>query len=343
MVWDMSDFRYDEYLRAIYDGDMPEFLLAYLETPEMQRLRDIGLLCGSDYTKLYDNRFYYSRYDHSLAAALLVWRFTKDMRPTLATLFHDISSPIFSHCVDYMNGDALTQESTEAPTGEILRRSPEIMTRLRRDGIDVSAVEDYHIYPIADNEHPRLSADRLENTISTAMAQHGCWTIAQVADMLNDLTIREDEFCFRTPETASFYAQGTAAVYAEFQTDKNKLFMQLLGDILKMSLNEGLFTMDELYRLTEQEAMARIEEQGSARLKAVWRAFQGLDRVYASVYKMAGKYCVSIDAKRRYIDPLCLVDGVPMRVSTVCPEAKAAIEELLAMRSAAFAYVDFDI
>ena len=41
------------------------------------------------------------------------YKLTKDKKATLAGLFHDIATPSFKHCVDFLNGDYMTQESTE--------------------------------------------------------------------------------------------------------------------------------------------------------------------------------------------------------------------------------------
>ncbi len=58
--------------------DYPAFLTPYLELPLLTRLKGIGLLCGTDWTRLYHNRFYYSRFDHSLGVALIIWHFNHD-------------------------------------------------------------------------------------------------------------------------------------------------------------------------------------------------------------------------------------------------------------------------
>lgn len=53
----------------------------------------------------------------------------------------------------------MTQESTEDLTTEIISNSSEIMSLLKRDNIKLEEVNDYHKYPIADNDTPMLSAD----------------------------------------------------------------------------------------------------------------------------------------------------------------------------------------
>ena len=124
--------------------------------------------CGCEYTSFpmfvgLDN---YSRYKHSVGCALIVWHFTQDRRQTIAALLHDIATPTFAHVVDFLNGDHLKQESTENGTVNIIASSPEIMTRLKEWNIELEEVADYHVYPIADNDSPKLSADRLEYTLS---------------------------------------------------------------------------------------------------------------------------------------------------------------------------------
>ena len=73
----------------------PGFLLEAAETPEMRRLQSIGMNCGCEYTAfpLFQRlREPYSRFDHSVGVALIVWRFTSDVRQALAGLFHDIAT-----------------------------------------------------------------------------------------------------------------------------------------------------------------------------------------------------------------------------------------------------------
>ncbi len=63
----------------------------------------------------------------------------------------------------------MTQESTESLTTEIIKNSEKIMKLLKRDNIEIEEICDYHIYPIVDNDTPKLSADRLEYSLSNAL------------------------------------------------------------------------------------------------------------------------------------------------------------------------------
>ena len=71
--------------------------------------------------------------------------------------------------IDFVKNDYLVQESTEDETRQILLQDVGIMNQLLRDGISVDEVSDYHVYPLADNDSPRLSSDRLEYTLGNLL------------------------------------------------------------------------------------------------------------------------------------------------------------------------------
>ena len=110
---------YKKYQKEL--GDIPEFLNKYLNLDVMQRLKGVSLFCGMNYASpyMYDFSLNISRYDHSLNVALITWRLTHDKTQTLAALFHDVSTPVFSFVFDFMNGDYIEQESTEDKIREV--------------------------------------------------------------------------------------------------------------------------------------------------------------------------------------------------------------------------------
>ena len=101
---------------------IPEFLVQFANTPAMLRLKQVGMHCGCEYTcfPIFKHLECYSRYDHSIGVAMIIYHFTKDIKQSLAGLFHDIATPAFSHVIDFLNNDHLTQESTEDGTKEII-------------------------------------------------------------------------------------------------------------------------------------------------------------------------------------------------------------------------------
>ena len=261
-----ADYDISEYFNILCPrDDWPPFLDKYLKLPVLQRLAGVGLLCGTDWTPLYKNRFYYSRLDHSKGVALIVWHFTHDKAQTIAGLLHDISTPVFSHVSDFRKGDTLTQTATEEPTSRIIRGDAELDRLLAEDGLTAAQVEDYHIYPIADNEIPQLSADRLEYMFPSGMALDGSWTMEEIRRCYNDLTILKneegrDELGFRSLEVAELYCEHFCMIGHILQLNENKLTLQLLGQIMNMAEKAGLLSESDFMTLSEREVMERLDD-----------------------------------------------------------------------------------
>ncbi len=292
-------------LMALY-GEIPAFLRPFLETPELRRLRGVGMNCGCEYTDFPRFRGLpaYSRLRHSLGAALLVWRFTGDRAQTFAALFHDIATPVFAHSVDFLHGDYLRQESTEARTEEILRGSREIGRLLDELGIPLDAVTDYHRYPVADNDAPRLSADRLEYTLGNLCA-FGFASSEELARTLRDLRVSaapdgQTELAFSSAETALAFARGALRCSKVYVSDEDRYAMQMLAELLAGAIRRGVLEENDLFR-TEPEVIDKLCADGETEHE--WRRFRAMSRMLSGGDAPPERRRV-IPAKKRCIDPL---------------------------------------
>lgn len=300
----------DEY--KLYHPDIPDFLQRAALTPPMQRLKDVGMNCGCEYTSFprFDRCTRYSRYDHSLGAALIVWHFTASPAQALAGLFHDIATPAFAHVVDFLHGDHLRQESTEDGTTERIEGSPEIQTVLRSLGLKTQDVCDYHRYPIADNDSPRLSADRLEYTLGN-LVQFGFADLSTVKALYDDLTVgtNEDgapELTFRSEEKALAFAHGALRCSEVYVSDEDRYAMQMLAELLGGAIRKGILTEQALYS-TEPEVLSRLREDGEYAER--WEAFCAYREILTARQPGPDGDWRVIPAKKRRIDPLILGRG----------------------------------
>ena len=331
----------------ILSPEFPEWLLEYIETNEMQRLRGISMLCGVDYTKVFNVRYFYSNFEHSIGVALIIWNFTHDKKQTLAGLFHDIATPTFKHCIDFMNGDSETQESTEERTKQIIENSPQIVALLNRDGIKVEEVADYHIYPIADNDTPRLSADRFEYTFSCGLNFFRVWELDKVREVYNDVSIltNEDgivELGFNTKSICEEYIHIISKLWPEWISDKDRTVMQFFADIVKSMNVKGYLTVDDLYRLSEREVIDRILNCEDNYIKENFIKFQNATSVFGSDTPIEGKYCISVKSKRRYIIPLVKDGEKAERINNISDQAKKDIEEYWNIKHSKYTGFEFD-
>jgi len=351
-----QSFDIEEYYKILCP-EFPNFLKKYIELPIMQRLSGIGLLCGTDWTSLYKNRFFYSRLDHSVGVALIIWNFTKDKTQTIAGLLHDVSTTVFSHVSDFRKGDALTQTSTEEPTTKMILSDSALCKLLESDGIEPKDVVDYHIYPIADNEIPSLSADRLEYMYPSGLALDGSWSFEEIAKTYNDLIIlkneeNKEELGFKTIEMAELYCKKFCMIGHILQLNENKLSLQLLSQIMSKAVELDVLQEEDFMTLSESKIIEKIESfiskktlsMEEQKFATMYNTFRKMTKVEHTNQKLPEDeyFCVSLKVKQRYINPLVKVGSNSQqakRLSEVSDFANKLIKDFLEYEDTKFGCV----
>jgi len=307
----------------IYHGDIPRFILDFASTDAMARLKNIGMSCGLEYTSfpLYKACKPYTRFDHSVGVALIIWHFTLDMKQAVAGLFHDISTPVFAHVVDFLNHDHLQQESTEEETKEIISGSNQIQRLLTEYGLTVQDVCDYHRYPIADNDSPMLSADRLEYTLGNSV-NYRFRTLKEVQAYYEDLTIVSNELgaseiAFRSKELACAFTEAALLNSKVYVADADRFSMQFLADILRYALDHNILREEDLYS-TEPEVIARL--QSCTPTASLWKDLCGFSTTHRKNENPDLPRWISVPAKKRYVDPLVANHGRVTEISELLKE-----------------------
>lgn len=291
-------------LLDLYNENVPEHISHISSCDIFARLKGIGMNCGCEYTDLplFRDIAPYSRFDHSVGVSLIVWHFTKDLRASVAGLLHDISSPSFSHVIDFLNRDYLSQESTEAPTLDMIRSSDELVRILDGYGLAPEDVCDYHVFPVADNETPKLSADRLEYTLGNGL-NYGFTTERDVRRMYDDITVGTnedgiDELAFTDPAVASEFSRLALSCSKVYVSDQDRYAMQILSEIVAGALERGTISLEHLYE-PEDRLIGRLCSAEPSRME--WERFIRLSRVTESG---PGPWARMIVAKKRHINPL---------------------------------------
>ena len=329
-----------EYFK-ILEPNFPEWLNEYIETKELLSQKYISITCGTIYSDLFESKFFFSSLDHSIAVALIVWHFTHDKKQTIAGLFHDIATPAFKHCVDFLDGDYMNQESTEDLTSDIIKNSSDIMKLLKRDGIKLSEIDNYHLYPIADNDTPKLSADRLEYSLSNALFTYRLLEKSVIEEIYNDIEIQKNEnneieLGFKTKRIAREFVKVTSKLSIIYREDRTRYSMQFIADILKKLNEENKISKKDLYELKESEIINIIKKSKYNKIFEIWK---NAKKVKVTKEKPNNVYYVNHGAKIRYIDPL--LNG--KRISNECKIAKRMIDKNLSYDMENYVYLDLKI
>ena len=322
-----------EYFK-ILSPHFPEWLFDYIDTREMRRIGKISMHCGVEYSGIFNIKYPYSNLDHSVGVALIIWHFTHDKKQTLAGLFHDIATPVFKHCIDFMNGDSERQESTEEKTIEIITNSEEITNLLNRDNIRIEDVVDYKIYPIADNDSPKLSADRFEYNFSSGLSFHPIWTLDKIKKVYENIEIGTnedgiDELIFKDKTVCEEYIETVSKLWPKWICNEDKLVMQFIADICKSMKNVGLLTIDDLYQLTEEEMLDKILNCPDKYIAESFKKFRQTKYAHASPCLLDDKYCIKIKSKVRYVVPLVKTSEKNQRITSISTLTNNIIQSFL--------------
>ncbi|MBE6123229.1 MAG: HD domain-containing protein [Erysipelotrichaceae bacterium] len=300
-----------------YCEEIPVFLQEAAYCPSVQRLKHIGMNCGCEYTayELFRTCGSYSRYEHSLGVSQIVWNFTHDPRQAMAGLLHDIATPVFAHVIDFMNGDHMKQESTEAGTREIIDGDEMLQSILKKNGLCTEDVCDYHRYPVADNDSPKLSADRLEYTLKNAVYLLGKEE-AQLQKLYDDLAVfmneeGEKEIQFLHADEAERFGFLSLQCSRIYVSDTDRCVMQVLAELVREAILLGVLSSEDLYT-DEPSVIAKL--CADPYMRGRWEHFRKLNRIETDG-TCRGEGWYQIRAKKRRIDPLIYGKG---RLTEVC-------------------------
>ena len=347
---------YAKAYHSILCDDMPDFILEYSSLPIVQRLDGVGLLCGTDWTPLFDNKFFYSRLDHSIGVALIIWKFTHNKVQALSGLFHDIASPAFSHVIDFRNGDFEKQESTEYSTREMINDDLFLSENLFHDGIYKYEIDDYHKYPIADNPIPGLNADRLEYMYPSGAALDGTWTFGQIKDNYSFTSLLKnekglDEIGFSDMDAAAKYTEKFLNISTMLQKNEDKLSMKLLADTISKAIECGFLSDDDLYELDEvsivrcfdriirENQREEIVSESITEFAKLWGTFRQMKKIERSDSPIKNAYNISLQVKKRYVDPLVKTSTGAERLSKINSGIAKQIEDFLNFKDSEYGAV----
>lgn len=271
------------YLEELDYLNLSTFLIKYLKSPSLLRLKDIGYFCGMDYASkdIYDFSEYISRYDHSLAVSLIVYKLTKNKEATLAGLFHDIATPCFSHVIDYMNQDYEKQESTEEYTGHILKSDKYLIECLKEDNIDINDIINFKKYSVVDNDRPKVCADRIDGVILTGIGWTKNINKNDIEKIVQDMCLfknefNEDEIGFKSEEIAKKVLDVSRSIDIYCHSKEDNYMMQLLARITKLAIDREYITYEQLYLYNEKELFELFKSKEDKKLQILIDEFENI-------------------------------------------------------------------
>lgn len=328
----------DKYLKLFVDNEYPYFIDKYLNTQTMQRIKYVTQFCGSDYTNLYSPSFLYTRYDHSIVVANIVWHFTHDKKSTIASLLHDVGTPCFAHTIDYVFGDFIKQESSEKNIVDLIKKDPELMEYLREDGVTLNDLLDLGEYPILEQRVPNLCADRLDGVLHTCYIWLHTHHLEEIKDIIDNIYVLRNEsndleLGFKDLDIANSFVKMVSNYALELQGNVSKYTTGYIMEVTKEAFKRELLTLDDLYTLREDEIIKIFQDNFSS-----WKYFQEAKEIVRTDEEPDCFY-VSMDVKKRNVIPLISLKGITKRITEVSDVALESYNYFNTFHDSKYAYV----
>lgn len=330
----------NEYLNTFIDKDYPDFVDKYLTTDTLNRLKHITQFCGCDYTGLYSPLFKYTRFDHSLVVAHMTWHFTHDKKETIIALLHDIGTPCFAHCIDYVFGDYINQESSEKTILEIINEDKKMKDFLKEDDLSMEDLENYSKFHILENKSPKLCTDRLDGVLHTCYIWLHTHTVEQIKEVYDNMTVLKNEdgnpeIGFSNIEIAEKFVSMVYNYAKELQGNTDKFVMKYISEIVKLSLKKGLISLEDLY-MKNEEAICSIFNTNFLS----WKKFNETSNLIRTDKKPNNRFYISFETKKRNTIPLVHTDNCDKRITEISSTAQNIYEKLKQYKDSTYAYAE---
>ena len=326
------------YLNLFLDDDYPNFIDKYLNTKTLNRIKNVTQFCGCDYTKLYRPLFLYTRFDHSLVVAHMTWHFTHDKIQTIAALLHDVGTPCFAHCIDYVFGDYMNQESSEKEITNIVAQDKELMSYLNEDGITLDNLAKLDQFSILENRAPQLCTDRLDGVLHTCYIWLHTHSLEQIKQVYDNLIVLKNEYGnpeigFKNHEIADRFVSMVSIYAKELQGNKDKYVMKYVSEIVKLAVAQNLITLNDLYEKPEKEIVNIFTNNFAS-----WKLFENATTLTRTENQPDGFY-ISFCTKKRNTIPLVDSSNHTNRIIKNSKEARRIYSEIEDYRDTKFAYI----
>ena len=330
----------DEYLNIFIDKEYPTFIDKYLNTKTLNRLKNITQFCGCDYTKLYSPKFLYTRFDHSLVVAHMTWHFTHQKKETIAALLHDAGTPCFAHCIDYVFGDYINQESSEKSIIDIIEKDSELLSYLKADGIKLTDLEELNNYHILENKSPRLCTDRLDGVLHTCYIWLQTHSLRKIKEVYDNIEVLENEdgifeIGFQSIEIANKFVDMVFNYATELQKNIPKYIMKYISEIIKIVVAKNLISYEDLYTMKESEICKIIKTNFLS-----WSTFENATILVNTNELPKDNFFVSFETKKRNVIPLVKVKTKISRINEVSEYASNIYQNFISFKDAKYAYIE---
>lgn len=283
--------------------------LELISSKPFQRLKHISQL---GLPPKYHHLEGYSRYEHSIGVYHLLREMGASEEEQVAGLLHDVSHTAFSHLIDLVIGDGLSEDYQDNRHLSVLQQE-DIESVLRDYGFTPEHIADYHRFGLLERNIPDMCADRVDYVLreSPHVIAERCLPYLQAYN---------GEIVFSQEENARLFANNFLDRQENHWSGYEGITRYVLfSDMLKKALADKTITIDDLHQ-TDEFVINKIIKSNVKEHRAILSLMEQKD---LSFLPKATKPTMK---KLRYVDPKVMVDGRALKLSSINSDFFESIE-----------------
>lgn len=254
-------------------------------------------------------------------------------------LLHDIGTPCFAHCIDYVFGDYINQESSEKSIIEIISQDKKIQDFLKEDNLSIEDLADDSNFHILENKSPKLCTDRLDGVLHTCYIWLHTHSLEQIKEVYDNITVLKNEdgnpeIGFRNIDIAEKFVSMVYNYTKELQGNTDKFVMKYISEVVKLSVKKKLISLEDLYMKKEEELCNIFNNNFLS-----WKTFNETSNLIRTDKEPNCRFYISFETKKRNTIPLVHTVCGDKRIIELSNIALNTYNELEQYKDSTYAYV----
>ena len=121
--------------------------------------------------------------------------------------------------------------------------------------------------------------------------------------------------------------------------------MQLIADVLMLMIRREEIKLEDLFKFSDKAIMEIGKNSSDKRIRDGWNQVENLNKVYIkfNALENSDKYCVKVEEKSFYIDPLVKTKAGIFRLSKLDKTAEREIDIYLNSDTDLYMYIDYEL
>ena len=296
-------------------------LVEIIETPAMQRLKGVDQNVTANLLPVPWKPF--SRFDHCIGVMHLIHTLGGDVEEQIAGLTHDISHTAFSHVMDFVFDQEMTQGFHEQHLESIMNKSG-IPPILQKYHFNLDRIINHHNFSILEQEIPALCADRVDYAVKTFYSVG--MDVGEAGEFLKYLALESHRIVFTKAGPAEKFAKEFMKSDLEVWggSARCNLAYHLFASVVKNAYTRGEVKLENFFS-TDMQFLDKLGADSR-------RKIEELKHLAFLEVKATDAHDFHLNGKIRYVDPLVQTAEGTRKLAEISPGFASDLQQFLARR-----------